>query len=743
AEALFLLSFALWVWIKAQNPAITATEKPMEFAFLNSAGRSPSYPPNDPWLSGYAISYYYFGYVMTSVITRLAGVAEPLGFNLATAWLAAGTALGAFGLIANLMAAGSGRIGRRAITFGLLASVAIPLAGNLEIGLELMHANGAASPQFWTWLDVRDLPAERPPAEAAPRYESSQWWWWRASRVIHEYHLSGQSEEGLEPIAEFPAFSFVLGDLHPHVLALPFALLALAISLEWWLGPVGGVPGGLRFGFAALVLGGLSFLNTWDVLAYLGLLAAVIGLSAWQAGRASAAAVLGRALTAGLALLALAFLLYLPFYLGFRSQAGPPFLLPMVMRPTRLAHYLIIFGLPLAPITVWLAAELLATRKTHSAHLAAALKRSLLSVALLFASLTLLAAALGVLIGLNPEGAARLAALAAELGATPGAPGSTHVGRLGWSLATVADIAPAYLLARLRTPALALTLAALLSAGLALLGGRLAQTRAQPAARRGSHSFVLLLVVAGLLLTLAPEFVYLRDVFGQRLNTIFKFYYQAWLLYGLAAVAGLAHLLRHHRLGGPLAAGIYAPLLLISLLFPIYAGRSRAIEYRGPAGDPSRASPTLDGLAYLQRFAPGDHDAIRWLRANMAGDPVLLEAIGGAYTGYGRVSASTGLPTILGWPGHELQWRGPTTALDGREPAVATLYSSPDWQAAEALLRQYDVSLIYYGPLERSTYGNGGEEKFLDHLEVVYRNDAVTIYRWRAEEAAVAQMGGG
>ena len=101
-ELLFLALFGVWVWVRTQNPAITATEKPMEFAFLNSLGRTPQFPPLDPWLSDYAISYYYFGYVMTSVIARLALVPEYFAFNLGIAWLVAGTGTAAFGLVYNL-----------------------------------------------------------------------------------------------------------------------------------------------------------------------------------------------------------------------------------------------------------------------------------------------------------------------------------------------------------------------------------------------------------------------------------------------------------------------------------------------------------------------------------------------------------------------------------------------------------------------------------------------------------------
>ena len=127
----------------------------------------------------------------------------------------------------------------RAILLGLIAALAVPVAGNLQIGLEVLHGNGVGSDGFWEWLDVRDVsgPAD---SDGTPRYLSSEWWWWRTSRVIHEYHLSSRAEEGLEPIVEVPAFSFILGDLHPHVLALPFAFLSIGVALAWWLRVAGG-----------------------------------------------------------------------------------------------------------------------------------------------------------------------------------------------------------------------------------------------------------------------------------------------------------------------------------------------------------------------------------------------------------------------------------------------------------------------------------------------------------------------
>ncbi len=102
-EALFLVAFVAWSIFRAYDPAIAGTEKPMEFAFLNGILRSDRFPPLDPWLSGYAISYYYFGYVMLAVLVRLSGVASAVGFNLGVASWFALTVLGAFSVTYSLI----------------------------------------------------------------------------------------------------------------------------------------------------------------------------------------------------------------------------------------------------------------------------------------------------------------------------------------------------------------------------------------------------------------------------------------------------------------------------------------------------------------------------------------------------------------------------------------------------------------------------------------------------------------
>ncbi len=757
-EALFILAFGFWVWARAQNPAIAATEKPMEFAFLNSAGRSPAYPPLDPWLSGFGISYYYFGYIMTSLLARLSAVPEQVGFNLAIAWLAAGTAIGAFGAVYNLISADNDSLKKRAILFGLVAAIAISVAGNMEILLETLHGNDIGSENLWSWIDVRELnqPAQD---EDRARYETSRWWWWRSSRVIHEYHLSGRPEEGLEPIAEFPSFSFILGDMHPHVLALPFAFLAIGLSQVWWMGknlPILDIKlwfqkQSLRSQlaeiagnnlwlliFTAVVLGALSFLNTWDVLIYLFLIVGAYILSLWKSNENWQNVYLRYALTLGAFFAISAILLYLPFYLGFRSQAGPPFLLPMAMQPTRLIHFLVIFLLPISAIIILLVTLLSqAIRAKDSSEK----KKQWLSAAGIVAGIVLglfvLMLFLGWIISTVPEGASRVHSLSSELGLSIEAvPVTEALGpRLLWATSAMVQLAPEFLVTRISSPALILMLVFILFVVMLLFYWLLGPSspdngKLKNRANSASLPFVLLLVGTAALLILGPEFVYLRDNFGQRINTIFKFYYQAWILLGVAAAYSLDYLLRRYRISGILANSLFLLGLALALLFPFYAIQSRAVEYRGPVESLDRQQATLDGLAYLQQQNSSEYDALMWLRNNIEGTPVILEAVGGQYSGFGRVASTTGLPTLLGWAGHEYQWRGDTPEPAIRESVVASIYSDQPWDETADLLNQFGVSYIYYGRLEKTTYGPVASNIFEQNLDIAYQNNDVTIYRW-------------
>jgi len=744
SEILLATVYAIWVLVRAHNPAITATEKPMEIAFLNSVGRSTSFPPADPWLSGFSISYYYFGYVMTSVVARLSSVPNTVAYNLATPWIAATTAMISFSVVVNAVRAAGRKAGPLLYSLAIVAAFAIPTAGNLEIVAEVLHENGVGSDSFWQWLDVRDLQGPANETGAA-RYEKSDWWWWRSSRVIHEYTLAGVAEEGLEPIAEFPAFSFVLADLHPHVLALPYALLSISLALAWMVRlrtvpvprltwrEVGQFPLQLGLGLlllTLLALGALAFLNTWDLLIYVVLISVVYVVASWRRGTSSVPMLPISAILLAMVLVIGAVAFFLPFYFGLRSQAGAPFLLPFMMRPTRLSHLAIIFGAFLLPIYWYVASGIVSLRGADLRKRLAETAAYATAILALFYLLWLL---FSLIVATSPEGAGQVNRLAADLGVAPLAPAAPAqvAGRILWAFKAMGALLPAVMAVRLQYGLAQIFLALLAGASIATL--RTSQRDSESvveSADRKRHSFILVLILVGTLLLLFPEFLYIKDNFGQRLNTVFKFYYQAWLMYGLAAALSSYYLFRDRSLASKAIAGLFVVLVGASLMFPFFASQSRAQEHAGYELPGTYDLPSLDGMAFMQVARPDEYRAIVWLRDHAEPGDVVLEATGGQYSSYGRVSAFSGVPTVLGWAGHEYQWRGSTPEPAIREADVQSAYLESSWPIVRQLLEKYSVSYIFFGELEQIDFGAASLDRLSDHLEIAFESGDVTILKY-------------
>ena len=171
-----------------------------------------------------------------------------------------------------------------------------------------------------------------------------------------------------------------------------------------------------------------------------------------------------------------------------------------------------------------------------------------------------------------------------------------------------------------------------------------------------------------------------------------------------------------------------AALLALAALFTsATAGRAAVSRHFAPYSGPS-----LDGLRYLEEQRPGEYRAVEWLRRNVAGTPVVLEAQGPSYQDFGRISMLTGLPTVLGWDYHVKQRGNPESEIEtpqGRRPHDLL---EPDAGRALALLKRYRVGYVYVGPLERKTYPAGGLQKFRtkpDLFQLVYENPEAQIYR--------------
>ncbi|MDP3185030.1 MAG: DUF2298 domain-containing protein, partial [Anaerolineales bacterium] len=694
--------------------------------------RSPAFPPHDPWLSGYAITYYYFGYVLTAMLAKLTATPGPLAFNLMLSLVFALSAIGAYGILYNLISIYRYHQSRSTLHPPLLTSFLGPLflllVSNLEGFLEVLHRRGIfwpSNPQletrnFWQWLDIKDL--THPPSQPLAWIPERFWWWWRASRVVQDYDLAGNWREIID---EFPFFSYLLGDLHPHVLAMPFGLLAIAVALNLFLGGFRGETSlfGMRvirvpvnrtgFFFPAVVLGGLAFLNTWDFPIYLalvcGALACTRSLSVlarardegWRLQR------LEEFLAFALPLGILALMLYLPFYFGFSSQAGG--VLPNLVSPTRGAHLWVMFGSLLLPVF------------TYLAYLGWGEKRSInwkVGIGL----------ALGLVFFL--WGFGWLLAWFANLR-------SPEVAASFLQSNGMTDVATFFKAASLRRFAYIgglLTLLALIASALAFLVKTDAKRPAddehltaaedigyQPSAI-SPHPFVLLLILLAALLVLAPEFIYLRDQFGWRMNTIFKFYYQAWLMWSLAAAFGAAVMLQSlRRVWNWLYSIGLIILLFAALTYPTLSLLNKTNNFHPPFG------LTLDGAAHLDREYPEDAKAIRWLQTAPYG--VIAEATTptASYSDYAHISTYTGLPAVLGWPMHESQWRGGYAEQGTRMDDLQRLYETNDWSVAQAILTQYNIRYVYVGTLERNTY-RVNETKFQRFLRPVYQLGNVTIY---------------
>jgi len=688
-ELVFLAGFAALALVRALNPdlwhPVWGGEKPMEFGFLNAILRSPVMPPYDPFFSDGYINYYYYGLFLVSLPIKALGIAPAVGFNLGVATIFGLTLAAAFALAAQAT--------RRA-RYGLVAAFLVGVAGNLAgvFAVGWSRGFGAVVDALRTGL-----------AGFAARLGD---WYIGPSRVIPF------------TINEFPAFTFLFADLHPHMIALPIGVLAaaLAFRLVGGAGPREGVPAGLAvagrparpwpaLALLALTLGALAVTNSWDFPTYALLLGVAAVGASWRAGERRGVA--ARAIGAGVGAVAVAvagLALYAPFfdrYFAFvRGLGGVP-----LSAGTNVVDYLVTYGpalavaVPLAAGAIW---RCLAPRRVRAD-----------------------------LAGPQSRASSRLPALGARWLAVAGG---------------AAALAGALLF-----PQQALRIA--LAAALLLLVPALL--------RRGSGAgawFALALAWVAWAVSLGVELVYIRDHLDGgdwfRMNTVFKFGIQAWTLLGLAAAIGLPSLLRglRRRGGEPARAVGLAALAVVAamaVVYPLAATPSRVGNRFAVA-----TGPTLDGLAFMRQASfpydcasfggcqngaatatvdlSGDAEAIDWLNRSISGTPILVQSNLWFYRAYGiRIAANTGLPTVISAL-HANEQRDPSlTAVRDRD--VETFYSTPSVEEALRFLGKYRVNYVYVGGVERAVYPADGLAKFEGmrgtYLDPVYQTSKVQIYQ--------------
>jgi YYY domain-containing protein len=756
SEAVFAAAFLFFVVVRLYNPNIHdivgqgyfGGGEPLGMTYLSSVTRCVSFPAYDPWLALHNSSYYYFGYVLVAALTKLSGFPPSITYNLSLALFFSLTLLSAYGLLRAFAA-------RRRLALAGAAMVA--LAGSLwsvaYIAIQVHRGFSPFSALF------------------------SHGFIWDPTRFPEL--VNGH-------IFEFPYFSYLYGDLHPHNMVVAFSLLLLALLAVPFLAREGGwrsagatpAAAGLWLGLTALLLDVQYALNTWSWPVFVALSLGALLVGPWagkglRPGQAFVAAFSG--LGAWLAALLLGRLLMH----GFREwflQSGTARLGRVLPQEWQMSAYI-----PLAFFLPGLAALAILGGARLRAYAAAQAK------------------------GLGWERLARRDWLDRSLSVLE----RLFERRLLFALAATAGLflvggLLAWAAFKFQTQGV---LALALGLGLAAFGLFLLR-----AWEDGTESFLWLLGAFTCFLVAGSERWFVAD----RMNTIFKFWFNGWILMGVVFGIGLArawgipvsaaaalprrfgrgrraprlNLLRllpwfgavglalllfgaafidakRLSLGGRFGVsfgvlallllglfggsafagasawwraaqrGVWGGLLALGLLYPLGATLARIHEAS------QFKHPHLDGLLFMQeRVARGGYDAkdydaddyalIRWLNEHADVTETLLEAPGiEMYKGFSRYSIYTGLPTLLGWDYQVGQQLGERTGgiLTQRRRDAALIYTGSPEQARE-LLKKYRVRWIVVGGIERQLYGGPGLEKFDSLAELVASSGPSKLYRF-------------
>ena len=614
-ELLFFTAFLLWTYFAGFHPAAYGTEKFMDYGFMEAMMRSKTLPATDLWYSQGKINYYYGGQYFAVFLTKLSGAKVELTYNLMRTFVAGLAFAMPFSLVHQMVTDRLGRIRtgwKKALpsVTGILAGISVSIAGNMHYVVY-----GQIIPF------IQKLKGE----------EVSSYWFPDATRYIG---FNPDVED--KTIHEFPCYSFVLGDLHAHVVDIMFVLLLLGLLYAWMkkvrTTELSGESMSRREFWkkqllmpqllaAGALLGMFHWTNYWDFVIYFVVTcgAALFMNIIEQKGKIRW--VLGVTAAQAVEILTLATVIILPFTLQFDTSNMVQGI-ALAKHHSLLHQLLVLWGLP-GILTILFVVSLLIEK------LRGAEQKSLY-----------------------------------------------------------------HLLTSIRLPDL----------------------------------FAVLMGLCAIGLVLIPELVYVRDIYengNARANTMFKLTYQAYIMFGMTMIYAIFRLL---VIGKNKILKVLAFIGLFLFVWTCgYFGNS-VHSWFGTVWKPSQYKG-LNATAFLETDFPEDVNGIRWLKENISDAPVVLEANGDSYSEYERVSAMTGLPTIMGWYVHEWLWRGDLADLNAKIEEIKEIYTSTDETRVKELLEEYNVSYIFVGSCERNKYGADLNNDLLKGLgEVVFQDSEYPTY---------------
>lgn len=604
-ELMFFGAFLLFTYIRCFKPEAYGTEKFMDYGFMTSMMRSDYMPPQDFWFSGTKLNYYYVGQFIATFLTKLSFTKVSDAYNLMLMMVGAFAFVLPYSLVYNVSLQFIDKQGKKKKLIpalsGWLAGIGVCIAGNMHY------------PTFqWFEPVVRKI--------FSMEASTDKYWFPDATRFIG-YNPDTHDKT----IHEFPAYSFVLGDLHAHVINIMFVLTILGILFAWLMNrkPLGeqNVPVWKEVLHPSVLavtffIGLFHTTNFWDFPIYFVVSGAIILFSNMIVYNFKVKALWLTAIQ-GVVVFAGSYIICLPFTLNFDQISTTP---RLTENHTALNQLVILWGLPVFVVCSFIITLISDHRKW--------IKKA------------------------NNK---------------------------------------------IRQPILFHFMESM----------------------SASDLYILVLGLCAIGLVILPELIYIQDIYSgdyKRANTMFKLTYQAFIMFGICFGYILLRLIcygRTRRQKYTAWAGMLLFLLSVTYVQnAVNAWYGNIFHRDGYKG--------LDATTFMETTMPEDDQATNWLNENVKGTPVVLEANGGSYTDYERVSVMTGLPTILGWHDHEWLWKGDTSLLDARDADINTIYTSTDESEVRALLQKYNISYIYVGKLEQDKYGYINHELLKSLGEVVY-----------------------
>lgn len=676
-EFIFLSVFFFFVLLRMYDNNAVGTERPMDSMMLNSVFNSYYNPPNDLWMSGNKISYYYFGYWIFAGFYSIIFFDTNNLYNLSFGLIPALSSAAALSFISNFLYITKNNKLKfiKPIFVSIITPFFLVFSSNFYGFVLLLDYMKIFPLSILNWLH-----GDKHVTIQNYEYFIPQdfWWWWKSSRIINSY----KNNESLDfTINEFPFFSFLLGDFHPHMISIPFFITTLILFTSYFVGSkyiyLSHKRPKISYLFTLLLIlfiGSTGFINMWN-LSFFVLFTFILIYFYFYINKFQIKIIITSKFIREILLVwIIGILVFGNFYfITSDSNISYPFISfnYITTRPIHLIYVWIIPFSIIIPLLYFMFHENFYTKSKLSLFKT---KSNLLFISLFIAT-SIIWAIVNMVI--SEQSLAQLL--------------------LSLIFFYIFYLPLFFLIYHLITKTIKNNDVLKLS-------------------------YYLLLFTAFILLYLS-ELFYVKDIFGNRMNTIFKFHYQVWIVFSITSGISLKFLFEYNLRN--------ITRIILSISFLILATSNIyfvTASYLTKIKESSNLNPNLSSINHLENDT-NKYELIKYLRLNSNHNDVIIETQGKSYTNDSQISSESRIPTILGWVGHQLQWRSNHSDIYNREEDIDTFYISNDSQEIINIINKYSITMIILGPNEIEKYNINSLNKFLNISEIIYKNNDYTLLK--------------